>query len=113
MEIEIHTDKHVAVDDRFRDLVREDVARMLAPFEHRVTHVEVHLVDESAGRSGGDHVRCLLLARPTGQDALTVTAHAETTGAAIVAAIGKLEALLRHTFDRLADKNQRDTIRGR
>jgi len=113
MEIQIHTDKHVTVDDRLRDRVREHVEGMLAQFEHRVTHVEVHLADESAGRTGGDHVRCLLLARPTGQDALTVSAHAETTGAALVAAIGKLEALLRHTFDRLADKNQRDTIRGR
>jgi len=113
MQIEIHTDKHVTVDDRFRDLIREDVERMLAPFVRRVTHVEVHLVDESAGRTGGDHVRCLLLARPTKQDALTATARAETAGAALVAAVDKLEALLRHTFDRLDDKHQRDTIRGR
>ncbi len=113
MEIQINTDRHVIVDDRLRDLIRADVEGVLAQFVHSVTHVEVHLADESAGRTGGDHVRCLVLARPTGQDSVTVTAHAATTGAALVAAIDKLEALLRHKFDRLADKDQRDTIRGR
>lgn len=113
MEIQINTDKHVAVDDELRERIRTDVDSVLANFQHSVTRVEVHFRDESAGRTVGDHVRCLLEARPTGQDPVTVDAHAGTAAEALAAAVDKLEARLQHMFDRLTDRGMRDTIRRR
>ena len=113
MEIQINTDKHVAVDDEFRDRIRADVESMLAHFEHTVTRVEIHFRDESAGRPAGDHVRCLMEARPTGQEPVAVAADAGTADEALVGAIDKLSARLQHKFDRLAHKDLRSTIRGR
>ena len=113
MEIQINTDKHVAVDDELRDRIRGDVDNVLAHFQHSVTRVEVHFRDESAGRTFGNHVRCLLEARPTGQEPVTVEAHAGTAEEALAGAVIKLEARLQHMFDRLTDRGLRDTIRRR
>ncbi|GEP40289.1 hypothetical protein NPS01_39520 [Nocardioides psychrotolerans] len=113
MEIQINTDRHVAVDDQLRDRIQTEVDSMLEHFEHSVTRVEVHFRDESAGRTVGDHIRCLLEARPSGQEPLTVEAGAGTATEALVGAVDKLDARLQHTFDRLADMGLRATIRGR
>lgn len=111
MEIQIHTDKHVILDDQLRDRIREDLGGVLSQIKHAVSRIEVHLSDESAGRTSGEHVRCLLEARPTGQETVTVTAHGVSAGASFAGAVDKLESLLRHKLDRLAGRGQRETIR--
>ena len=111
MDIQVNTDKHVSVDEQLRDRIEHDVVAVLDQFTHPMTRVEVHLSDDSPGRTAGEHLRCVLEARPVGQDPVTVTAHGSSSGAALAGAVDKLETLLRHKFDRLADKGQRETIR--
>lgn len=113
MDIQINTDRHVAVDDQLRDRVREELDSVLAHFEHTVTRVEVHFRDDSAVRAVGPHVRCLLEARPSGRDPVTVEAFAATATQALVGAGAKLESRLQHVFDRVGATRLRATIRGR
>lgn len=113
MEIQINTDTHVAVDDELRDRVGAELRDVLAHFEHTVTRVEVHFRDESAARAVGPHIRCLLEARPSGREPVTVEACAATATEALVGAGAKLETRLQHVFDRVGATRRRATIRGR
>ncbi len=113
MDIQINTDRRVILDEALRTQIQDDVDVVLAHVTRPVTRVEVHLSDESARRAVGDHIRCVAEARPTGHEPVTVTAHGPTSSEAAAEAIDELGALLHHTFDRLADKGRRDTIRHR
>ncbi len=75
--------------------------------------VEVHLGDESAGRSTGADMRCMLEARTGGQTPVCVTHHANTLDGAISGAVHKLHRLLGSRIGRLEDRSGRDSIRGR
>lgn len=113
MDIQINTDKHVAVDDQLRERVRHEVDDVLAHFEHAVTGVEVHFSDESPARAVGAHLRCLIEARLCGREPVTVEAGAATAVQALVTAAGRLETRLQHVYDRVGAARLRATIRGR
>jgi len=54
VKIQVNTDKNVEVSADFAERIEADVASALARFERRLTRVEVHLRDESAGRIAGE-----------------------------------------------------------
>ena len=112
MEILVNTDHNIDCDADEVSRIQADVQSGFARFGHDVTRIEVHLRDESAGRETGDDIRCLLEARPSGQDPVVVTHHAATVTEALAGASDKLEELLTSTFERRSDKRGRDTIRG-
>lgn len=68
--------------------------------------------DESAANESVGDIRCLLEARPTGQDPVVVTHHAESVAAALGGATDKLDALLASKLDRRRENKGGDTIRG-
>ncbi|CAN5369061.1 HPF/RaiA family ribosome-associated protein [soil metagenome] len=111
MQILLNTDHNVRGTAALGERVRADLASSLARFEDRLTRVEVHLGDESAGRSTGDDFRCLIEARPAGAEPVAVTAHAETLDGAIAEATDKLVALVAAKFGRLDSHEGRETIR--
>ena len=111
MLILLNTDHNIDGNAAFGDRVEADLAESLARFKDRLTRVEVHLRDESAGRTTGDDVRCLLEARPAGADPVAVTHHADTFEKAIQGATEKLVALLSSRFDRLDSRHSRTTTR--
>ena len=113
MKVLVHTDRNIHIDEGIEGRIEGALASALERFAHDVTRVEVHLSDDSAGRSTLDDIRCLLEARPARQDPVVVSHQAATVTEALTGATDKLEALLTHKFDRLAEKDQRDTIRGR
>ncbi len=113
MKVLVHTDRNIHTDAREERRIEDDLANALERFTEDLTRVEVHLSDESAGRSTEDDIHCLLEARPARQDPVTVSHRAATWAEALGGATNKLEALLTHKFDRLAEKDRRDTIRGR
>ena len=113
MKIQVNTDKNVEGSAALIERTEADLGSALARFEDRLTRVEVHLRNESAGRSTGDDFRCLIEARPAGMDPVTVDHHAATLGEALQGATDKLEALLTSKFERREGQNTRDTIRGR
>ncbi len=111
MKILLHTDHNIEGNAAFAERVEADLRDSLARFKDRLTRVEIHLRDESAGRTTGDDVRCMLEARPAGADPVAVTHHANTPDEAIQGSTEKLVALLSSKFDRLEGKESRTTIR--
>ncbi|CAN5432312.1 HPF/RaiA family ribosome-associated protein [soil metagenome] len=112
MKIQVHTDHNVTGSADLDEQTEADVASALSRFESRLTRVEVHLGNESAGRSTGDDFRCLMEARPAGMQPVVVTHDAATVPEALHGATDKLEALLTSTFERLEGQGSRETIRG-
>lgn len=112
MEIHLHTDHNIQGREALAAEVTERVESRLERFADRLTRVEVHLGDESAGRSSGADIRCMLEARPAGADPVAVTSHAPTVDGAVGGAIGKLTRVLESQFGRRDHTKGSDTIRG-
>ena len=113
MEILVNTDSNIDCDADEVSRIEADVQSAFGRFGQKLTRIEVHLRDESAGRETGDDIRCLLEARPSGQDPVVVTHHAASPAEALGGASDKLEARLTSIFDKRDDRRDRDTIRGR
>jgi len=113
VKIQVNTDKNIDAHADLNAQIDVDLANALARFEDRLTRVEVHLRNESAGRTTGDDFRCLIEARPAGMDPIAVTHHAATLTEARNGATDKLEARLTSTFERNEGNESRETIRGR
>lgn len=111
MDIEITTDDHIDASDEMISQFRSEVESGLSRFESRLTRVEVHFGDENAGKSGSDDKRCMIEARPTGQQPVAVTHHGVTIDAAGRGAVQKLRSLLDSRFGRLDDRKGGDSIR--
>ncbi|MEP7089355.1 MAG: HPF/RaiA family ribosome-associated protein [Nocardioidaceae bacterium] len=111
MKVLVHTDRNIHADASEVRRIEDDLTNALERFTEDLTRVEVHLSDESAGTSTDEDIACLLEARPAGRDPVTVSHQAATLAESLAGATRKLKALLTHTFDRLAEKDERDTIR--
>ena len=92
--------------------VNTKVEHALSAFESRITRVEIHLRDDSAGRTTHDDKRCMIEARPAGSAPVAVTCHAPTVEAAVDGAIVKIHALLESQFGRLDQVQGGESIRG-
>lgn len=105
MQILVNTDSNI---ESTPDMVREveaSVDRILARFKARLTRVEVHLKDESAGRTTADDIKCSLEARPSGGKPLAASDNASTVTEAVTGALHKLANVLESTFGRLDNHN--------
>ncbi|TDW29457.1 HPF/RaiA family ribosome-associated protein [Cryobacterium psychrophilum] len=101
MQILVNTDSNIeGTDDMVRE-VEASVNTLLARFTPRLTRIEVHLRDESAGKTTPDDITCTLEARPAGGNPLVVTDNASTPTAAVTGALHKLASMLDSTFGRL------------
>jgi len=101
MEIQVHTDHHVAGDQELISFVTSEVMTGLGPCAARVMSVHVHLAEESGARKGPPDLRCLVEARPSGHAPLAVTHRASTKDAAVRGAVGDMRAVLERMFRRL------------
>jgi ribosome-associated translation inhibitor RaiA len=111
MNVQLHTDRNIAIDAELAARIETKVAADLERFASRVTRVDLHLTDQSAGRNTGSHVRCLAEAQLAGRPPVVVAHEAPDAKAAIDGAVVDLVAALGHTMERLADKDLRETIR--
>jgi ribosome-associated translation inhibitor RaiA len=71
VQIKINTDNTIDGNEAYKEEVREIVAHRLVRFGERVTRVEVHLTDVNA-QKGGKDTRCVIEARLSGLDPVTV-----------------------------------------
>jgi ribosome-associated translation inhibitor RaiA len=113
MQIHVHTDNNIDGGADLEAHVEREVMAVLARFSGHITWIEVHLSDESAGRSTGADIRCLIETLPAGRAPVTVTADADTVDQALKAAVHKLSRLLDSDDGQLDDQGGRGTIRGR
>jgi ribosome-associated translation inhibitor RaiA len=111
MQIQVHTDRNVDVSDGMVRHIEAELESALSRFSDQVTRVEVHLSDESAGGSGGADKRCVLEARPAGQQPVAVTHHAASVGEAFSGAAHKIEAVLDSKHGRSDHRKGGDSIR--
>ncbi len=111
MQIQINSDKQIAVDAKLTSFIEEELERALSRFEARLTRAEVHLSDLNSSKPGQRDKRCLLEVRPAGQKPVSVTQEANTVQQALKGAVGKMRRLLETSFGRTATKSSRKSIR--
>ena len=111
MDIEVSSDNTIKMNASMIKRVGAEIAEGLDRFQDRLTRVEIHLSGDHAATTGTAHKRCVLEARPVGQQPVAVTATAETISRASADAVRKLRTLLDRKFSRLDDHNDAGTIR--
>lgn len=112
MQINVHTDKNIEGPDALARHIESEIAEALSRFDGHITRVEVHLGDENAQKTGGADKRCMLEARPAGQQPVAVTHHAATVEEAWSGATQKLKSLLDTRFGKLESHKGGASIRG-
>ena len=111
MQIGINSDKNIPMHAKLSNLIESNLHHTLDRFTSQLTRVEVHLTDEDGEKSGARDKRCVLQARPRHHQSLTVTNDSADVQTAVSGAASKMLRHLETTFDRLADKNRRETTR--
>jgi len=105
MQVQINTGSNTEGHEELSRQVKAVVRDVLERFSERSTRVEVHLSDEnSAAKSGGGDLRCLLEARLAGLQPTAVSHQAETLEQAVDGAVEKLKRSLESTLGRLDDR---------
>ena len=110
MRIQINT-HDTAGDDEFTGRVERTIATGLDRFAEHLTRVEVHLADVNAGRGGPADKRCMIEARPNGQQPVAVTHQAETIPLAIDGALEKARKVLDKALAARTDHKGRASVR--
>ena len=111
MKVHLHTDRNLVVDAELVARIETNAATQLDRFASRLNRVDLHLTDQSAGRSSGAHVRCRAEAQASGLPHVTVTHEAPDARSALDGAVAALVSALTRTLTRVADKGRRETIR--
>jgi hypothetical protein len=111
MQIQVNTDGNIEARDKLLHHVEAAIGTALSRFSDQITRVEVHLSDENADKSGGADKRCMLQARPAGQQPVAVTHHAATLDQACSGAAHKLQHLLESKFGQQGEHKGGATIR--
>lgn len=106
MKVIINTGHNIPLAEGSIAEMESLVASTLEYFASRLTRVEVHLTDGSAGRSTADDIRCGLEARPEGLNPEFVTDNASTVDGAVGGALEKMTHVLETTFGRIEDKHR-------
>jgi hypothetical protein len=113
LSIQVNTDNNIDAVDVARLGIEATVRQALDIFASRITRIEVHLRDDSAGRTTNGDKRCMIEARPARSAAVAVTCQAATIEQAVNGALDKIHALLTSRFGRLTDQSRSaDTVRG-
>ncbi|MGX6607037.1 HPF/RaiA family ribosome-associated protein [Micromonosporaceae bacterium Da 78-11] len=111
MQILLNTDNNVEVEDTLLQRVEADIKSGLSRFSDKITRVEIYVSDENAEKAGGTDKRCMLEARPTGQQPVAVTHNAGSVDEACTGALHKLEALLETKYGRSDNRKGGPSIR--
>jgi ribosomal subunit interface protein len=104
MKIQLNTDANINGTEALAARVNATIEQALDHFKDQITRVEVHLSDESHGKTGLHDHRCMLEVRLEGLQPLAVTEHAETLDQAVDGAAQKLENLLDTKLGRMNDR---------
>jgi ribosome-associated translation inhibitor RaiA len=105
MLIQINTDNNVDSGDQLTKLVENGIETALGSDAMRITRVDVHFGDESAGRKTGSDMKCMIEVRPANHEPVVVTEHASTTDEAFSGAVDKMQHLLGSLFGKLDDRH--------
>jgi hypothetical protein len=95
MKITINSDKHIRLEADRAQQWQSEIATSLQRFSDWITRVEVHLTDENSQAKGGQNdIRCLMEARPAGQQPVSIEVREATPDQAVQEGIKTLERRL-------------------
>jgi hypothetical protein len=108
VQIQVNSDKNIAVDSRITNFVEGEANRVLKRFAGKLTRVVFHLSDVNAKKFGTHDKRCLVEVRPVGHRPLTVSNAAATVEAAVGGVLIKLRSALQTLFGRMGERRRQD-----
>ena len=106
MKIQVNTDHNIEGHEALAAHVSGLVASALGRTSEHITRVEVHLSDESAGKSGPDGKRCAMEARLHSRPPIAVSHQAATVHQAVNGAAEKLTRSIDSTLGALRDQKR-------
>lgn len=109
MHIQVNTGHNIDNNEALTTWISDVVESALERHSDRITRVEVHLRDESAGKGGQDDKHCTMEARLEGHQPLVATDQAATVDLAVTSAAEKLVRLIGNTLGKLRDQDPRRT----
>ncbi len=101
MKIIINSDHNFEITEAAESEMSSLISAALDRFEDRLTRVEVHLSDATAGRSTGNDIQCQVEARPAGLQTESTTNVADNRDDALRGAVHKMVSLLDSVFGKL------------
>ncbi len=110
LKIQFNTDVNIHGTEELATKVSASVEHALEYFKEHITRVEVHLSDESRGKSGQHDHRCMLEARLEGRKPVAVTEHARTLDLAVNGAAEKLAHLLSSALGRVQKRRDKSSV---
>jgi hypothetical protein len=113
MQVHVNANRTVRTDQSLERWARHELTDSLSRFGGSITGVAVHLSDENSDRISKLHKRCVLEARLVKHAPVTVNHQAPNFDEALRGAAEKLQRALSHTFGKLQDRNDHDSIRRR
>jgi len=113
MIIQVSTDNHIEGSDELTRQVETILDGTLGRFGEWITRVEVQLSDESSSSKSRDNdKRCVMEARPAGQQPVSVRHQGATVDQALKGRVKKLVRLLDDTKGRLEDPKGNTSFAG-
>lgn len=110
MQIQVNT-HDAAGGDNLSQRVEAMVAAGLDRFAPHLTRVEIHLGDANAAKGGAADKRCMIEARPTSHQPVSVTHHAATIALALDGALDKARRVLGKALATRSDHKGAASIR--
>ena len=105
MQIQVNTDNHTEGSHELTESARELVQDKLRRFADRITRVEIQLTDEnSSAKAGPNDIRCVMEARMSGMQPISVTDRGDSPEDALRGAAGKLQRLIESTLGKLGKR---------
>jgi len=103
MKIQVNTDHTIEGREPLIKTVETIVEEGLSRFSNRITRVEIHLSDVSAGGTADDKA-CVIEVRPNGLDPVVTTDKSDSVHKAVRSATHKMVSLLGSTFGTLSTR---------
>lgn len=104
MKIIINSDHNFEITEAAESEMSSVVSAAMERFEDRLTRVEIHLSDATAGRSTSNDIQCQVEARPAGLQVESTSDAADNRGDALRGAVHKMVSRLDTVFGKLDHK---------
>lgn len=104
MQIQINSDKNIAITSENENTYQTKTKNGLARFESLISRVEVHLSDENALKSGTDDKKCLIEVRMENRQPISVTATSDVIEKAFADALNKMKRKMGTIHGKLTDR---------
>ena len=112
MQVQVNSNHTIHTGEAFERWASTELNDSLSRFKGDITRVEVHMSDDTGDGAGSGHKRCVMEARLSHHEPLTVNHHAPSQDEAFRGATDKLKRLIEHTLGKLRDQHRaRESIR--